>query len=409
MEISDSTRSWVPFVILIVLVIGGISYFIFWGGESNVRQSVPPKPGCVPIMDNGDYGKSVDIVFLPDNFDDVGKFREVTESMVDSFLQTVPYNQYTDKFNFFRIENLDLVLNCDYEYGGDAIVCDPSSAKSAAISCPHDYVMVAVDVDGIQRLFELLRSSAWRGVASLNVDDDPLVFTHEFAHLFADFADEYEYGGEITWDAPNCDSSLQTCPKFQVVDRYDCVKGCVNNNNARSIETGIMRDYWKSNVYGDYNEYVISDVIERSTTNLEQTLLQGSMPINLIQIRFSNGNWEILSVEEEIGFPDGENIGIKGEDEISVIDSDGKVISKLNLAVPRLYLDGHDDAGNVRQDVLDIETTLSISLPRSDEDDKILIEKGGEAISALNLKESNWGGLGSFNTRSVNIPQTYSV
>ena len=204
MDMGPSSKSWFPFVILIIILIGTIGFFIFNGNESNVRQaSSPPKPGCVAMQDNGDYANSVDIVFLPDNYVDVDKFRETTDKLVISFLETVPYNEYSERFNFFRVENLNLALNCDYDYGGDAIVCDPSSAKSAAISCPHDYVIVAVDVDGLQKLFELLRSSAWMGTASLNTDDDPLVFTHEFAHLFADFADEYEFGGEVSWKAPN--------------------------------------------------------------------------------------------------------------------------------------------------------------------------------------------------------------
>jgi hypothetical protein len=410
MDMGSSSKSWFPFVILIIILGGTIGFFIFGENASNVRQSsIPPKPGCIAMQDNGDYANSIDVVFLPDNYKNVDEFRESTSQMVDAFLQTTPYSESGDMFNFFRIENLNLNLNCDYDYGGDAIVCDPSSAKGAAISCPHDYVMVAVDVDGVQKLFELLRSSAWMGIASLNTDDDPLVFTHEFAHLFADFADEYEYGGDVSWKAPNCDPNWQTCPMFQVVERYDCVKGCVNNQHSRSIKTGIMRDYWKSKVYGDYNEHILRNIIEENTKEDGLVGLQKSMPLSMVEVRFSKGNWDIISVVESEGFPDGKNTGTVGGDIISVLDEDGKIISELSLAKPRLYLDGHDKEGNVKQNVEEIESTIIIALPKTDEDSQIIVKQKDKIVGSYNIKRSSSENIFNYNRKSVEIPLIYSV
>ncbi len=345
---------------------------------------------------------------MPDNYQNIDKFRTSTDEMVETFFSTVPYNEYRDKFNFFRIENLNLALSCDYDYGGDAIVCDPSSSKNAAISCPHDYVIVAVDVEGVQKLFELLRSSAWMGVASLNTDDDPLVLTHEFAHLFADFADEYEYGGDVSWKAPNCDAAWQTCPKFQVVERYDCERGCVNNDHSRSIKTGIMRDYWKSNIYGEYNEYTLRNLIKTSTGDIVDIGVQKSMPLNLVEVRFSQGKWDLIDVKEGEGFPDGTNKGINYGDSIAILDDDGDIISEIQLQNPRLYLDGHSESGENLADVEEIESTTIIALPKTDDDSQIVVQQESRVVGSYDLKEKVDLSK-SYNTKSVSIPTTYSV
>ncbi len=396
-------RSWIPITVLVVIILGIFGY-IFLGDKisSSSRSPAQPLPGCVEIQNNGNYENSVDIVFLADNFEDVGKFREVTDEMTNAFFETIPYNEYRDRFNFFRIEELGNDYGCDYNYGGDAIVCEPSDIKKAVVSCPNDYPIVAVDVSGIQKLFQHLRSSAWMGTASLNVDDDPLVFTHEFAHLFADFADEYEYGGNINWEAPNCDSDLNSCSKFDIVDFHDCIKGCVNDRHARSIDVGIMRDYWKSKVYGNYNEEVLRGVIESSSSSVNSEIVKS--PINLVELEYSSGSWDIVSVELSEGFVDS---SFGSGDYVEVVGSSGESLGRVVLKSPILFLDGHSDSGEPLQDASIVEgSKYIVSLPAVGE--KIVVKSGGSTVSAYDLVSgSKIVGSSGFGSEIVDIPEVF--
>nr|MBA4405159.1 hypothetical protein [Nanoarchaeum sp.] len=404
--ISSNSKSWIPFIFLIVLIGFVIVYVSFGDLFSATRQPVQPSPGCVAIQDNGDSENKIDIVFLPDNFQDAGKFREKTDEMVNTFLSTKPFSEHKESFNFFRIEQFDLDLKCDYEYGGDAIVCDPSAAKSSATLCPHDYVIVAVDSEGIQKLFDLLRSSAWMGIASLNTADDPLVFSHEFAHIFANFADEYEYGGKITWDAPNCDSTWQTCPKFSSVSNSECIQGCVNNENSRSVNVGIMRDYWKSKSYGQYNEYALTSYISKSVESSLDSKIAKSMPINSVELSFVDNQWRILEVKETTGYPDGLNTGVSSKYTLSVQGEETNNLFEINLPIPLLYFDGHDNESNPYYNVsLPNVTSYLVNIPKIEKESRIIVKENDVITSAFNFNQIE---SMSYNSRSLEIPQTFS-
>ncbi len=406
--ISNNSKSWMPFIFLLILVSFVVIYVFLGDLFVSTRQPVQPSPGCIAVQNNGDQENSIDIVFLPDNFQSVEKFREKTDKMIESFKGTKPYVEYGDRFNFFRIEQFDLILKCDYKYGGDAIVCDPSSVKKSATLCPHDYVIVAVDSEGIQNLFDLLRSSAWMGIASLNTADDPLVFSHEFAHLFANFADEYEYGGKISWDAPNCDSSWETCPKFNVVGDSECVQGCVNNENSRSINVGIMRDYWKSKVYGSYNEHILTAFILKNTKASSNDQIAKSMPINIVQLNYIDNNWQILNVEESVGYPDGFNQGAVSTFKVVVENENYENIFELDLPLPVLYLDGHDSENNPYYDaVLTDGVIYTVSVPKTDKESRIVVKNNNRIVSAYNLQKNQIESI-SYNKVNIGIPQTFS-
>ncbi|MBT3408469.1 hypothetical protein HN415_07335 [Candidatus Woesearchaeota archaeon] len=399
------SKSWVPIIILIIIILGIFGYF-FLGDRFFYESRSPAQPlmGCVEMKNNGDYGNSIDIVFLADNFEDLNKFREITDEMVNSFFETVPYNEYEDRFNFFRIEELNNDYDCDYNYGGDAIVCEPSNIKKAAVSCPNDYPIVLVDVSGIQNLFQHLRSSAWMGSASLNAGDDPLVFTHEFAHLFANFADEYEFGGNVGWDSPNCDSDLNSCSKFDIVPIHDCVVGCVNKNHARSIKTGIMRDYWKSKVYGNYNEEILRKIIEKDSNNEMEEISKS--PLNFVELQYSSGKWDIISVTKGEGFADSPSFEIG--DSVEVLDSSGNPLIQINLKSPLLFSCGHDEEKNPHYTTTIIEgSKYIVGLPIFEEAEKIVVKVDNKITSSHLLKNGKIIGFGGMNSEILNIPEIF--
>ncbi len=252
---------WWPLILFSVIVIG-VFIFLFIGGGKNIELPLSPSTGCVVMQDRGKYNDSINIVFLGTGYEDVVEFRADSEKFMSSFLNVAPHNLYRDRFNFFRIEAFD-DFGCSYD---DAIICNPQLVQQEAIKCPGQDVNVVLTNRGkTEDFFSHLRSSAWLNLASINSADDPLVLVHEIGHIGYNFADEYVYGGDITWDAPNCDPEKLSCPMFSDVDGSECIVGCVNQEYARSVYYGIMSNYWKSPKFGNYDEWWIENYLLENT------------------------------------------------------------------------------------------------------------------------------------------------
>lgn len=363
-------RSWVPFVILSVFILSVIGIIIF-RTYSPKQSQFPQEPlqGCVVMQDRGDYEDTIDIVFLGDNYDTLEEFIVDTKSFKESLLSVEPYIKYADRFNFFRIEQFQ-PLDCTYD---EVILCNPSTVKQVGKICPHDYFVVLSDVEGVKNLFKFLRSSSWLGINSLNTADNKLVLAHEFAHIFGDFADEYEFDGDITWDAPNCDPEWRTCPKFSVVNGSECWRGCVNDKYSRSIKVGLMRDYWSSDIYGIYNEYVLTKLINENTNQITDNNIKRSPPYNILLVfgECDDGICSITNVEEDVGYFDSYNVNsylsvISGEEEAS-------------LASPRLFSDYGSNGKS--EDVSNFNFLIIVKEDPSTK--KVnLIDSGGEVIDS---------------------------
>jgi len=327
--IQQRRRSWIPLTIFLVIIMF-VLYFSLSGLFGRVRSPSGVDTGCVVMRDRGSYEDTINIVFIPENYDDTSKFISDTKRMMNSFLDTIPYNEFPERFNFFRIESFK-ELGCDYT--DDAIVCNPSDIKKAAMECPSDYSIVLVDIGGVENFFKGLRSSAWKGTASLNTADSPLVFSHEFAHIFAGLLDEYTWeGAKILIEGPNCDKDYEECSKFKIVQGSECHVGCVDEGHSRSVDIGIMRNYWKSDRYGLYNEHIIRNVVLDNTLGGDQigfSSIQKSMPIGeaekvlLINYECDNDlkNCEILEIKSEVGYLT-KSIKTSGSDKIFIINED---------------------------------------------------------------------------------------
>jgi hypothetical protein len=268
--IIDLKKSWIPLSILLIVIISIVFGALYEFNFVKIRAPSSPEPGCVVMKDRGQYSDTIDIVFLAENYNEISNFLEDSVNFMNSFLNVKPYSDYKDRFNFFRIENLGLDLGCTYE--DDAVVCDPVKVKTESVGCPYDYPVVLVETNGVKNFFNHLRSSSWRGIASINSADDPLVLAHEAGHQISGLGDEYTWkGGKVFMEIPNCDSQLSTCPKFQEVDGAGCYAGCINYNHARSVDIGIMRDYWKSSSYGLFDEFIIEQAILGKSTKFPES------------------------------------------------------------------------------------------------------------------------------------------
>ena len=61
----DFSKSWVPVVILIIIIVSTFTFLIFKDNFSTgVRSPSQPLPGCVEMKNDGNYAESIDIVFL---------------------------------------------------------------------------------------------------------------------------------------------------------------------------------------------------------------------------------------------------------------------------------------------------------------------------------------------------------
>lgn len=381
--ITRKRRSWLPFVVLIIVVVGIVFGSVSVFNLLKTRAPSSPEQGCVIMQDRGSYDDSIDIVFLAENYKSIDNFVEDTETMRNSFLNTLPYSEYKERFNFFRIESLDSDLGCSYD--NDAVVCDPVKVKTSSLDCPYDYPVVLVEPKGVITFFSHLRSSSWRGIASVNSGDYPLVFAHEFGHQFSGLLDEYTWqDGRILFEGPNCDSQM-TCPKFQVIGGSECHIGCINNENYRPIKTGIMRDYWESNRYGLFDEYIIEQAILGNSKNSEELGFSPSIGPTLVNLvkyecNFENTECEIISVDQgNFGYPS-ESLNSYSDEKITI--SQGEV----SISVPKkgiyniLIVEGHDEFGVVGGEYFFEPSADILILPFDPEPNEINIESDGEKL-----------------------------
>ncbi len=346
--ITKKKKSWLPFVMLLLVVVGFVfsSFFVF--NSLKTRAPSSPEQGCVIMQDRGNYEDSIDIVFLAENYKDIDSFVEDTETMKDSFLNTLPYSKYKDRFNFFRIESFESDLGCSYD--NDAVVCDPVKVKTSSLDCPYDYPVVLVEPKGVINFFSHLRSSSWRGIASVNSGDDPLVFAHEFGHQFSGLLDEYTWqGGRILFEGPNCDSQTD-CPKFKEIEGSECYAGCINNENSRPVKVGIMRDYWESSRYGLFDEHIIEQAILGNSESSEELgfspVLEPSL-VNIIkyECNFESTGCEIISVDQgEFGYPS-EALNSYSDEKITISQGDVSINIPSGGIYNTLIVEGHDESG----------------------------------------------------------------
>ena len=211
---------------------------------------------CIAIKEDGE----ISIVFLSYGYKDQNNFFSDVNDYVygeNGFLAIEPFKENKDKLSFYAIATDDVVCNIEDK----TFICDDRSTKKIASKCPHNYIFVLADRNKFLDFVEPIRSSAYLNLASINTADNKLVVLHEFGHLFGGLADEYvEKGIEISPEEfPNCD--YQECNKWNNFSNTGCFKGCSKTNYYRSIETGIMRNYLKSNTFGEWNKWILKDIL----------------------------------------------------------------------------------------------------------------------------------------------------
>jgi hypothetical protein len=392
---------WWPFALFSLLIIVGVLVFVFTGDE-NLRSPGVPGTGCVVMQDRGNYEDSINIIFLGTEYEDIEEFRLDSERFMENFLSVVPHSEYKDRFNFFRIEDFEN-YGCKYE---DAVICNPQTVQRAATKCPgQDMNIVLVSRNKVDNFFKHLRSSAWLNLVSLNSADDPLVLSHEAAHVLYDFADEYVYGGAITWDAPNCDSEKETCPKFSVVEGSECLVGCVNEGNSRPAEYDIMSNYWKSDRYELYNEWWIGEYLEEHTAESKSNFETDGDPVESPRDVYivegdcsADGGCDITDVVySPAAYPTKSNTPSSGSP--TVVLKHGK--SVVNIPTDNILFKDFGPEGNIEKRPY----SFSVAIPVDEKEKDIILYEENVLKEIYVIENVNPSGDPGMGARVLSIPK----
>jgi hypothetical protein len=194
------------FELLFQRFINPTDYFI-------LRNNVPTIKNT-RIRKAGNPSVSVDVAFIAEGYTslEMDKFRADAKRMADYFMSMEPYNQFSEKFNFYAIEALseesgvtipgsDIYVNTNihssfYTFDMDRYLTtsDTKSIYDLASVVPYDAIFI------------LVNSKRYGGGGFYNhygqgtVDNQlsEIVAIHEFGHSFAGLADEY-YTSEVTY------------------------------------------------------------------------------------------------------------------------------------------------------------------------------------------------------------------
>jgi len=222
----------------------------------SVSEQEVQEKDCVSLLFSGDPNNKVDIVFLGQEYNDPLKFAPAVDDYIQNiFLATEPFESYSEKFNFYRIDDFN-DLNCKTQ---GYIYCSEFNVKQIASNCPNDYIFVLLKRTKAADLLSPLRSSAYSNIMNINTADDNLVLMHEFGHVFANLADEYVddkyYIGFNEEDYENCDDDR--CAEWNSLQGTGCFRGCSLNSFYRATQKSIMNNYLHSNEYGILNNNII--------------------------------------------------------------------------------------------------------------------------------------------------------
>src|SRR3989344_9159503 len=138
--------------------------------------------------------------------------KDLSEKYMNFFLETSPFNNNKEEFNFYYINNYE--PKCEI-YKGIAILCYSKDLIKKASSCPNDYIIVLGNRDS------KIRSSSYMDVISINIAHPMSVLTHEFGHAYINLAEEY-IPAKIPKGSKNC---VSLCNEFN--SKIDgCYVGC---------------------------------------------------------------------------------------------------------------------------------------------------------------------------------------
>ncbi len=187
------------------------------------------------VMKSGDPSVEVDIAFIPEGYtkDEMSVFKKDCEKFAIYLLNSSPFKENQDKFNFWGIEAPSLESGTDlpkddvwkktivnssfYTFGTERYLMteDNKELRNIASNVPYDQIVVIVNYGkyGGGAIYN------HQCVVVNNDKNSEFIFTHEFGHSFASLADEY-YTSDVAYqdfyplDVEPTDPNLTTLVNF---------------------------------------------------------------------------------------------------------------------------------------------------------------------------------------------------
>ena len=297
---------------------------------------------------------------------------QIAQEYMNFFFSIKPYDKNKDKFNFYYIDSYE--PNCDI-YQGVALLCYSRELIKKAASCPNDYIVV------IGKGNEGLRSSSYMNVISIVYGTRMTVFSHEFGHAFANFADEYT-PASIPKNSKNC---VPDCGSFGE-GKEGCFEGCSRDDYFRSIDAGIMSTL-DSMTYGKFDENIIISKIRESAGITGSAVLANrdcsKETYILLDGNYSDGKMSILGRSVERGCVGGNGAGGFG---YSVTKEDGSIIKGGEFNPELIFTDslnGSKMAGGTTAR----EGAFLLKVPVIENSKSLEISSEGQTIAEVNLKD----------------------
>lgn len=250
-----SKRFFIPVAIIAISI--GVVLVILFLYPDDVQKSARGED-CISLYEPSQSLRSV--VFLSYGYSQKEDFLGDVWDYVNGtygILSLKPFLDSNRKLSFYAIFTDKTV--CAIE--DNTLVCDDEIVKRISLSCPNDYIYVLGSRNNFLNFINPIRSSSYINLASINTADHRLVVAHEFGHIFGRLADEYvEDGLDFSANTyKNCD--LEGCPKWKNFIGAGCFRGCGSISLYRSTDTGIMKNYFESDKYGEYNQWLLNNTL----------------------------------------------------------------------------------------------------------------------------------------------------
>ncbi len=312
---------------------------------------------------------AINLVFFAD--------KETAELYESEFFKVSPLKENKDKFNFYYIS--DYVPECEI-YKGVAVLCYSKEIVRKAGSCPNDYIL-SVKEHPIS-----IRSSSYMNALSLNKNHPSSVIQHEFGHAFANLAEEYS-PARIPDDSENCAS---TCSDFNDIED-GCFQECSDSEHYRSIESGIMRSL-KSDSYGSFNEYIISEKIKSKTgssnyitgSTVSETLDCSQERYYLIEATLVNSEIKVINKTIETGCLGSSGAGSYS---YSLILKDNSIFQET-FNPELIYTDGYlPDQGDIDGEPLISDISFNLKVPVIENAQTLQILQNSNLLNEISLND----------------------
>jgi hypothetical protein len=347
---------------IIILLVASIVFFVSTRSSPSASQSQILED-CKTLHYNGP-GK-MNILFFSK--------KQQAEKYADFFLETEPFKDNKEEFNFFYID--DYEPDCRL-YKGIAVLCHSQQLVEKAASCPHDFIVVLEEEN------EQIRSSSYLNVMSLNSKHVLTVFLHEFGHAFANLAEEYINNQNPPRRSKNCQSE---CSDFDS-EIDGCFNGCSKTTLKRSVNEGVMRTLFPDSPddpYGSFNTNLIQEII--SSKSKEESVLTGDIiyeePSSCIDQRY------ILYYNGEISVNQG-CVGTNGNGPARyTITKDSEIVLEESFS-PIIWTDVQGEQTLIGESQEDESQPISLTLPLMEADTLEIYDSEDNLIEELTIESA---------------------